>query len=115
MHTNAEGEIAVVAVMYDTGEANQALKDLWHNIPAVAEQNTPLQPDLDINGLLPADKTYCRFSGSLTTPPCSESVTWLVLKHPLTLSAAQLAKFTYTMHHDNNRPVQPLHGRVVVE
>lgn len=68
-----------------------------------------------MNTLLPADKTYWRFSGSLTTPPCSEGVTWLVMKHPLTLSEAQLQQFKAVMHHDNNRPVQPLHGRVVVE
>lgn len=115
VHTSAEGEIAVVAVMFDKGEANQALDDLWRNMPATAEQNTPLKAKLDINGLLPTNKTYWRFSGSLTTPPCSEGVTWIVLRHPLTLSASQLEKFTHTMHHDNNRPVQPLHGRLVVE
>ncbi|ROP57987.1 carbonic anhydrase [Enterobacter sp. BIGb0383] len=115
VHTNAEGEIAVVAVMFDKGPANPELDDLWQNMPAQAEQNAALKPDLDINKLLPTNKTYWRFSGSLTTPPCSEGVSWLVLKHPLTLSSAQLEKFTGTMHHDNNRPVQPLHGRVVVE
>lgn len=115
VHVNAEGEIAVVAVMFDKGEANQALEDLWRNIPSVVDQSTTLKHNLDINRLLPADKTYWRFSGSLTTPPCSEGVTWLILKHPLTLSASQQEKFTHTMHHENNRPVQPLHGRIVVE
>ena len=115
VHVNAEGESVVVAVMFDKGEANKALDDLWKNMPAVAEQHTALKPTLDINQLLPTDKTYWRFSGSLTTPPCSEGVTWLIFKHPLTLSASQLEKFTHAMHHDNNRPVQPLHGRVVVE
>lgn len=115
VHVNAEGEIAVVAVMFDKGEANEALEDLWRNIPSVVDQSTTLKHNLDINRLLPADKTYWRFSGSLTTPPCSEGVTWLILKHPLTLSASQQEKFTHTMHHENNRPVQPLHGRIVVE
>nr|WP_272482838.1 carbonic anhydrase family protein [Buttiauxella izardii] len=46
---------------------------------------------------------------------CSEGVRWLVMKHPVTLSEQQLKQFTSVMHHDNNRPVQPLHGRVVVE
>ena len=54
-------------------------------------------------------------SGSLTTPPCSEGVRWLVMKTPVTLSEQQLKQFTTVMHHDNNRPVQPLHGRVIVE
>lgn len=115
VHTNAEGEIVVVAVMFDKGEANQELDDLWRNMPTTAEQNTALKPNLDINKLLPTNKSYWRFSGSLTTPPCSEGVIWVVLKEPMTLSDSQLAKFTRTMHRDNNRPVQPLHGRVVVE
>jgi len=115
VHTNAKGEIVVAAVMFDTGKANQELDDLWRNMPAVVEQNTTLKPSLDMNGLLLTDKTYWRFSGFLTTPPCSEGVTWLVLKHPMTLSASQLEKFTHTMHHDNKRPVQPLHGRIVFE
>lgn len=84
-------------------------------MPQQAEQNISIKQDLNLNKLLPVNKTYWRFSGSLTTPPCSEGVTWIVLKHPLTLSAEQLEKFTHTMHHDNNRPVQALHGRLVVE
>lgn len=115
VHKNAEGELAVVAVMFDTGAANPEIDDLWKNMPTHSEQDTALNASLDINKLLPVDKTYWRFSGSLTTPPCSEGVTWLVLKHPLTLSVGQLKKFTRVMQHDNNRPIQRLHGRVVVE
>uniref|UniRef100_UPI0011E84991 carbonic anhydrase family protein n=1 Tax=Serratia marcescens TaxID=615 RepID=UPI0011E84991 len=87
----------------------------WNAMPEKAESETALKTAPDIDQLLPMDKTYWRFSGSLTTPPCSEGVIWLVMKHPLTLSKAQLEKFTHTMHHDNNRPTQPAHGRVVVE
>lgn len=70
---------------------------------------------VDINLLLPEDRTYWRFSGSLTTPPCSEGVTRIVLKQPMTLSAGQLEKFRHTIHPANNRPVQPLNGRVINE
>lgn len=115
VHKNAAGEIAVVAVMFDVGAANAELDKLWSVMPQQAENSAPVKSSLNINKLIPEDRTYWRFSGSLTTPPCSEGVTWLVFKHPLTLSAAQLAKFTHTMHHDNNRPVQPAHGRVVIE
>ncbi|QKN80275.1 carbonic anhydrase [Scandinavium goeteborgense] len=115
VHKNAAGEIAVVAVMFDVGQANSELDKLWKVMPEKAESDAVLKASPDINSLLPADRTYWRFSGSLTTPPCSEGVTWLVLKHPLTLSETQLEKFTHTMHHDNNRPTQPMHGRVVVE
>jgi carbonic anhydrase len=115
VHKNAEGELVVVAVMFDKGAPNAELEKLWKVIPEHAEQNATINQNLNLNNLLPKDKTYWRFSGSLTTPPCSEGVIWVVLKHPLTLSAEQLEKFTHTMHHDNNRSVQSLHGRVVVE
>ncbi|MRS14598.1 carbonic anhydrase [Enterobacteriaceae bacterium RIT691] len=115
VHKNAAGEVAVVAVMFNVGAANPELDKLWSVMPQDAEKDATLKTAMNINTLVPADRTYWRFSGSLTTPPCSEGVAWLVMKHPLTLSEAQLEKFTHTMHHDNNRPVQPLHGRVVVE
>lgn len=115
VHKDAKGAVAVVAVMFDKGAANAELEKLWATMPEKAEQDVKITAKMDLNALLPKDKTYWRFSGSLTTPPCSEGVTWLVLKHPLTLSTAQLEKFTHTMHHDNSRPTQPLNGRVVVE
>ncbi|WP_337247168.1 carbonic anhydrase family protein [Photobacterium halotolerans] len=64
--------------------------------------------------MLPAQQDYYRFSGSLTTPPCSEGVRWLVMKAPQTLSASQITDLMKIMKHSNNRPVQPLNGRVVV-
>lgn len=115
VHKNTKGELVVVAVMFDKGAENRELDKLWSVMPQQADLNVSIKQDLNLNTLLPKDKTYWRFSGSLTTPPCSEGVTWIVLKHPLTMSAEQLEKFTHTMHHDNNRPVQSLHGRVVVE
>jgi carbonic anhydrase len=115
VHKNAEGELAVVAVMFNTGAANDELTRLWQAMPSKAESQQPLMQQIDVSKLLPLDKTYYRFSGSLTTPPCSEGVRWVVMKHPLTLSVEQLKQFTDVMHHDNNRPVQPLHGRVIVE
>lgn len=115
VHKDARGAVTVVAAMFDKGTANAELDKLWATMPEKSGQDTKITTQMDLNALLPADKTYWRFSGSLTTPPCSEGVTWIVLKHPLTLSAAQLEKFSHTMHHDNNRPTQPLNGRVVVE
>ena len=114
-HKNQEGEIAVVAVMFDIGEPNEAIERLWQSIPATPGDSIPLLSPVDINLLLPEDRTYWRFSGSLTTPPCSEGVTWIVLKQPMTLSAGQLEKFRHTIHPANNRPVQPLNGRVINE
>ena len=115
VHKNEDGDIAVVAVMFDKGAANPELEKLWQEMPAKADDTEKLKVKINVAKLLPDDLSHYRFSGSLTTPPCSEGVRWLVMKHPLTLSEAQLDKFMKTMHHDNNRPVQPLHGRVVVE
>ena len=115
VHTESNGDVVVVAVMFDIGAENPALTELWKKMPQQAEKSAPLTTKINMTTLLPTDKMYWRFSGSLTTPPCSEGVTWLVMKHPLTMSETQLQQFKAVMHHDNNRPVQPLHGRVVVE
>ena len=65
--------------------------------------------------LLPTDLHYYRFNGSLTTPPCTEGVRWMVLKTPVTVSKAQVEHFKHTMHHANNRPIQPINARMIVE
>jgi carbonic anhydrase len=64
---------------------------------------------------MPENKSYYRFSGSLTTPPCSEGVRWLLMKNPITASKEQIEAFKKAVHHDNNRPVQALNGRVIIE
>ncbi|STE15016.1 carbonic anhydrase family protein [Citrobacter sp. wls718] len=115
VHKDAKGDVAVVAVMFDIGTENAELNKLWATMPEQAEQDVRVTTQMDLNALLPIDKTYWRFSCSLTTPPCTEGVTWIILKHPMTLSEVQLKKFTQTMHHNNNRPEQPLNGRVIVE
>lgn len=115
VHKNASGELTVVAVMFDKGTANPELEKLWRVMPQQAEQNVSIKQDLNLNKLLPKNKTYWRFSGSLTTHRVQKALPGLYLNSPLTVSAEQLARFTRTMHHDNNRPVQSLHGRVVVE
>ncbi len=115
VHKNASGEIAVVAVMFETGTKNSELAKLWQAMPLKSDEKAELTQKVDMDKLLPKDLSHYRFSGSLTTPPCSEGVRWLVMKQPATLSTEQLKQFTSDMHHDNNRPVQQLHGRVVVE
>ena len=65
--------------------------------------------------MLPANKDYYRFNGSLTTPPCSEGVRWMVMKNPVEASEAQINKFHSTFHGDTNRPVQPINARPVLK
>ncbi len=115
VHMDAEGEVAVIAVMFETGKANPELEKIWQQMPEKAGESVMLKEKVSLDGLLPKNLTHYRFSGSLTTPPCTEGVRWLVVKQPQTLSEAQLEKFQHVMHHANNRPVQGLHGRVVVD
>ena len=115
VHASAKGDITVVAVLFAIGAANRELAALWQHLPERGASTALTAQRIDMSALLPRDKTYWRFSGSLTTPPCSEGVTWLVMKRTLTLSAQQLAQFKSAIGHANNRPTQQLYGRLVIE
>lgn len=114
VHADQDGNLAVIAVMFTQGQANRVLDKIWKYMPVKANATMDVI-NLTVNAmnLLPADKDYYAFEGSLTTPPCTEGVRWMVLKDPVTISAEQIREFQQTMHHDNNRPVQPLYGRTV--
>jgi len=114
VHTDKNGSLAVIAVMFQEGEVNHALASIWPHIPAQVGETTALKQPVDASQILPKAQAYYRFSGSLTTPPCSEGVRWLVMKTPQTLSAKQISDLMKIIKHSNNRPVQPLNGRVVV-
>lgn len=115
VHKNAAGQLAVVGVLFEKGAENAALAPVVARLPKNAgPERVHAEVSVDVAKLLPADKGYYTFEGSLTTPPCSEGVRWMVLKTPVTASAAQLDAFKAIVHH-NARPVQPLHGRVVKE
>jgi carbonic anhydrase len=64
---------------------------------------------------MPVSKDYFRFNGSLTTPPCSEGVLWIVLKDPVEVSKEQIKSFADDIKHPNNRPVQPINARMIVK
>jgi len=114
VHADAKGALAVIGVMYETGAASEALAPIWAELPQGPGPARPLAQPVDAARLLPASMDYYRYSGSLTTPPCSEGVRWLVLKAPLTVSAEQVAAFQRIVGGPNNRPVQPLNGRLIV-
>ena len=116
VHADDTGNLAVIGLMYKEGEANNSLAPIWNNMPAAAgNTEKPSGMTLDTNAMLPVNRDYYRFNGSLTTPPCSEGVLWLVLKEPVSASKEQIEKFHATFHHDTNRPVQPLNARLVLE
>ena len=95
VHADAAGPLAVVAVLLDAGTENLLVRRLWNNLPK-EEGKEERRDDVRINAadLLPADRGYYTFEGSLTTPPCTENVTWLVLKQPVTLSTGEIAQFS---------------------
>lgn len=115
VHTDTKGNITVVAVMFKEGSANTGLEKLWAQLPSKESAPIALKSRVIANELMPENRSYYRFSGSLTTPPCTEGVRWIVFKTPMTASKAQIAAFENAIKHPNNRPVQALNGRVVVE
>ena len=112
VHKDAEGKLAVVAVMLTKGKPNPAVEALWKLMPKPGPERASDGATVDPGQLLPADRAYYTFTGSLTTPPCSEDVTWFVLQHQGEVSKAEVDAFAKRYPH-NARPVQPLNGRVV--
>ncbi|MFT5700999.1 MAG: carbonic anhydrase [Desulforhopalus sp.] len=115
VHADKDGNLAVVAVMYETGKHNTELEKAWELMPVNTDGKQALMTEVDANVLLPANRDYYRFNGSLTTPPCSEGVKWFVLKTVDTASKEQIGKFAHTIHHDNNRPIQPVNARLIIQ
>ena len=113
VHRNAEGQLAVVAVLLDPGTANNLINKVWTYMPLDAGDRVRMPIGLvDLNELLPRDQRYYQFMGSLTTPPCTEGVLWLVLKQPVAVSREQIRLFSQ-LFPNNARPVQALNGRPV--
>ncbi|WP_431259242.1 carbonic anhydrase [Roseateles chitinivorans] len=114
VHKNAAGELGVVAVLIRAGRSNAAWESVFQHLPRVGEKITVDELQLDLASLLPKSLGYYDFAGSLTTPPCSEGVHWMVLKEPVSLSSRQIDAFRKLVGR-NARPVQALNDRVVQE
>ena len=114
VHEDKDGKLAIVAIFLDPGKENALIKTLWSNLPQTKDKESVVEA-VKINALelLPQDKGYYMFPGSLTMPPCTENVTWYVLKTPVQVSADEIARFA-KLYPMNARPVQPLNGRDLV-
>jgi len=113
VHQNDEGDLAVVAVLLQSDDAsNAAYSNISNNLPSSAGEKVRTETKINAYSLLPNETTTYQYSGSLTTPPCSESVTWLVMAEPVSLSREQLARYAQLLNH-NNRPLQLLNHRTV--
>lgn len=115
VHRNAQGQLAVVAILIDPGQANPLINKVWTYMPLDSQDSVRMPGNqLNLSELLPKDQRYYQYLGSLTTPPCTEGVLWLVLKQPVTLSRDQIRLFGQ-LYPYNARPVQPVNGRPVRE
>jgi carbonic anhydrase len=113
VHKNLEGQLAVVAVLLEPGVANALINKVWTYMPLDSGDRVRMPAGLlDMNELLPADQRYYQFMGSLTTPPCSENVLWMVLKQPIAVSREQIRLFSQ-LFPNNARPVQSVNGRAI--
>ncbi len=112
VHEDTNGQILVLAVLYQEGKENKTLKKLWDKLPNLATTSHEMN-HFNIRNLIPEHFEYYRFSGSLTTPPCTEGITWIVTDQHPTLSKEQIAQFYQLMGGPTNRPIQPIHGRII--
>jgi carbonic anhydrase len=113
VHRDAEGRLGVVAALVQPGAPNAALESVMKHMPPHGGETITVDAlELDLAAMLPAQRRYYDYEGSLTTPPCSEGVHWMVMAQPLTVSPASIAAFR-RLYPVNARPVQPLNGRTV--
>jgi carbonic anhydrase len=110
VHQSDSGRLAVVGVLVEEGAESAALAPLWAAFPSAHAHPTPGVVALD--GLSPEDPAAWRYDGSLTTPPCSEGVSWVVMQGRLTASPEQIAAFA-EYYEDNARPPQRLNERQI--
>jgi len=114
VHRDAQGRLAVVAVLLEQGGAQPVVQAVWNNLPLEKGEELAASTAIDLRQLLPSGRGYFTYMGSLTTPPCSEGVLWLVMKQPVPVSPEQMALFA-RLYPMNARPVQPAAGRMIKE
>lgn len=114
VHKDAEGRLAVVAVLIERGSDHPLVQTIWNNLPLEKMEALTAPGAIDPGQLLPDDKAYYTYMGSLTTPPCTEGVLWMVMRQPVQLSAQQIGIFA-RLYPMNARPLQAGSGRMIKE
>lgn len=115
VHQNDQGQLLVLGVFVTPGAANSTLQEIIDHLPEKTGKNIAV-PHTKINpiNLIPSKNDYYSFEGSLTTPPCSEKVRWVVLSEPITASPEQITALKKAIGFNNARPIQPLHDRPIL-
>ena len=114
VHKDIDGRLAVVAVLLERGSALPVVQSVWNNLPLEKGDEVAARGTLNLNDLLPAERSYFTYMGSLTTPPCSEGVLWMVMKQPVQISGDQIGIFA-RLYPMNARPTQSASGRLIKE
>jgi carbonic anhydrase len=114
VHQDEHGNLAVVAVLFEEAAPNDLINLVWASMPGGLGQRRMLGNAITAMGLLPANRHYLRYSGSLTTPPCTEGVLWVVMRERMTVSRDQVQTFERALGFANNRPVQPVNARALL-
>ncbi|MFS0689899.1 carbonic anhydrase family protein [Sporosarcina sp. 179-K 8C2 HS] len=115
VHQDADGGLAVLGLMIKEGKENEKLAPIWDVLPLnETENDNDLNKTIDLHDLLPSDQTTYYYNGSLTTPPCSEKVKWIVFEEPIEMSKEQIQAYQQIFP-ENQRPVQPLNEREIIE
>lgn len=114
VHKSPEGQLAVLGVFIRQGQENAALAPVWAAMPREAGEPIKVDASVDASALLPANRQYFRYKGSLTTPPCSEGVLWTIFRDSIEASADQIRRFA-ELFPGNARPVKPLNSRFLLE
>ena len=115
LHKSTNGQLLALVVLFRLGEPNKTINTLLANIPKQVGPNQAIEnTSIDIHGLLPTDKAYYRYMGSLTASPCTEGVEWIILKEPITVSAEQLTAYKKVFP-NNARAPQPINQRPILE
>lgn len=114
VHQNENGEIAVLGVMIQEGKVNEGLESVWDVLPEEkTAKDISIKEPIDLQAMFPQDQTSFYYDGSLTTPPCTEEVKWIIFEQPIEMSKEQVQGFQQIFP-DNHRPVQPLNEREII-
>lgn len=113
VHKAADGQLAVIGVFMTPGAEHDTLAALWNKLPDANAKRAGAAQPVDLTRMLPANRAHFRYAGSLTTPPCSEIVSWIVYRDPIEISGGQIARFA-KQYPANARPVQAHNRRFVL-
>ncbi|HWO97578.1 MAG TPA: carbonic anhydrase family protein [Bacillus sp. (in: firmicutes)] len=115
VHKDKNGKLAVLGIMIQEGKESEKLASVWEVLPKEeTEKDVSVEEPVDLQALLPSNQTSFHYNGSLTTPPCTEEVKWIVFEQPIEMSKEQIQAFQQIFP-DNHRPVQLLNEREIIK